>query len=103
MCLQAVSELSASSASLVDVTGMSASVTCNNGEAERVHALSKQWAESMTHVFERTRYQKKQTKNNRKKKLWPRAAFVRLCHATPCIPAALPPESCAGGFIFNKM
>lgn len=66
MCLQVVSELSASYASLVDVIGMSANVTFNNGEAERVHALSKQWAESMTHVFERHRYKNKPKKNNKK-------------------------------------
>lgn len=59
MCLQVVSELSASYASLVDVIGMSANVTYNDGEAERVHALSKHWAESMTHVLERNRYKNK--------------------------------------------
>lgn len=86
VCLQVVSELSASYASLVDVIGMSANVTYNNGGAERVHALSKQWAESMTHVFERNRYKK----NNKKKQLSSRAVFVHLCHGTLCIPAALP-------------
>lgn len=84
-----MSELSASYASLVDVIGLSANVTFNNGEAERVHALSKQWAESMTHVFERNRYKKTNKKQNTKK-LSARAVFVHLCHGTPCITAALP-------------
>lgn len=56
MCLQVLSELSASFASLVDIIELSANVTYNSGGAERVHTLSKQWAESMTHVFERKRY-----------------------------------------------
>lgn len=83
MCFQVVSELSASSASLVDVIGLSANVTDNNGEAERVHALSKQWAASMTHVFERNRYKKI-------KQVSAHAVNVHLCHGTLRVAASLP-------------
>lgn len=48
-------ELGALLVSLVDVREMSGYVTLNNHDTERVHMLSRQWVESMTHMFERNR------------------------------------------------
>uniref|UniRef100_UPI0037E98A37 nesprin-2a n=1 Tax=Semicossyphus pulcher TaxID=241346 RepID=UPI0037E98A37 len=48
---QVLLELSDLSASLVDVREMSGCVSLNNNETERVHMLSRQWVESMTHTL----------------------------------------------------
>lgn len=55
MCSQVLSELGALFASLVDAGEMSGYVKPDNRDAERLHMLSGQWAESMTHMFDRNR------------------------------------------------
>lgn len=55
MCSQVLSELSALFASLVDAREMSGYVKPDNRNAERINMLSSQWAESMTHMFDRNR------------------------------------------------
>ncbi|XP_074540850.1 nesprin-2a [Halichoeres trimaculatus] len=52
---QVFSELSDLFASLVDVRAMSGYLTLENMEAERLHAVCRKWAESMSHVSEMNR------------------------------------------------
>ncbi|XP_076613023.1 nesprin-2a [Chaetodon auriga] len=53
--VKVVSELSGLFASLVDVREMSGCVTISSHETERLHMLSRQWAESMTHLCDKSR------------------------------------------------
>ncbi|XP_044023969.1 nesprin-2 isoform X2 [Siniperca chuatsi] len=52
---QVLSELSDLFPSLVDVREMSGYVTLSNHDTERLHMLSRQWVESMTHVSDMSR------------------------------------------------
>lgn len=80
MCYQVLLELGALLASLVDVREMSGYVTLNNHDTERVHMLSRQWVESMTHMFERNRWESSAQKDTNKQIKNPYR--VQLCCAS---------------------